>query len=215
MYGRRDDKYHMLAACGLTEEARDFIVTHPFAVDRGTISGRVVLERQAVHVPDILQDTEFKFREGQKLAGARTMLGIPLLREDALIGVLLVARTRVEPFTTKEIELASTFADQAVIAIENARLFDELRQSLQQQTSTAEVLKVISRSAFDLGSVLQTLVESAALLCEADKATITRQAGDVFYRAESYGFSREFMDHFRTIPVKPERGSGGGRALLE
>jgi PAS domain S-box-containing protein len=127
MYGRRDDKYHMLAAHGLTEEAKDFILTHPLAVDRGTISGRVVLQRQAVHVPDIVQDPEFKFREGQKLAGARTMLGIPLLREDALIGVLLVARTRVEPFTTKEIELASTFADQAVIAIENARLFEELR----------------------------------------------------------------------------------------
>jgi two-component system, NtrC family, sensor kinase len=127
MYGRRDGKYHMLAAHGLTEEAKDFILTHPLAVDRGTISGRVVLQRQAVHVPDIVQDPEFKFREGQKLAGARTMLGIPLLREDALIGVLLVARTRVEPFTTKEIELASTFADQAVIAIENARLFEELR----------------------------------------------------------------------------------------
>ncbi len=127
MFRRRDDKYHMLAACGLTEEAKDFILTHPFAVDRGTISGRVVMERRAVHVPDVLQDPEFTYREGQKLAGARTMLGIPLLREDALIGVFIVTRTRVEPFTTKEIELATSFADQAVIAIENARLFEELR----------------------------------------------------------------------------------------
>jgi PAS domain S-box-containing protein len=128
MFRRRDDKYHMLAACGLTEEAKDFILTHPFAVDRGTISGRVVLERRAVHVPDVLQDPEFTYREGQKLVGVRTMLGIPLLREDALIGVFIVTRTRVEPFTTKEIELATTFADQAVIAIENARLFEELRE---------------------------------------------------------------------------------------
>jgi PAS domain S-box-containing protein len=128
MFRRRDDKYHMLAACGLTEEAKDFILTHPFAVDRGTISGRVVLERRAVHVPDVLQDPEFTYREAQKLVGARTMLGIPLLREDALIGVFIATRTRVEPFTIKEIELATTFADQAVIAIENARLFEELRE---------------------------------------------------------------------------------------
>src|SRR5262249_22588290 len=106
---------------------KDFILTHPFGVDRGTISGRVVLERRAVHVPDLLQDPEFAFREGQKLTGARAMLGIPLLREDTLIGVFLVKRTRGEPFTTELIELATTCADQAVIAIENARLFEELR----------------------------------------------------------------------------------------
>jgi PAS domain S-box-containing protein len=128
MYSRRDDKYHMLAAYGLTEAAKDFILTHPLAVDRGTISGRVVLERRVVHVPDVLQDPEYTYWEGQKLSGVRTMLGIPLLREDALIGIFIISRTRVEPFTTKEIELATTFADQAVIAIENARLFDELRE---------------------------------------------------------------------------------------
>jgi PAS domain S-box-containing protein len=127
MYGRRDDKYHILAACGISEEAKDFILTHPFAIDRGTISGRVVLEHRAVHVPDVLQDPEFTYREGQKLVGARTMLGIPLLREDTLVGIFIVTRTRVEPFTDKEIELATSFADQAVIAIENARLFEELR----------------------------------------------------------------------------------------
>ena len=211
----RGDAYQILAACGLTEEAKDFHLTHPPPIDRGTISGRVVLERRAVHVPDVLQDPEFTYREGQKLAGNRTMLGIPLLREEALIGIFILARTRVEPFTSKEIELATSFADQAVIAIENARLFEELRQSLQQQTATADVLKVISRSTFDLGSVLQTLVESAARLCDADKANITRQTGEVFYRAEFCGFSGEFMDHLRRIPIEPDRGSASGRALLE
>ena len=215
LYRRRDDKYHLAAAWGMSGEARQFALAHPLTPGRGTLTGRVILERRAVHMPDVLQDPEYTYSEGQKAIGYRTLLGIPLLREDALLGVFAISRTRVEPFTDKEIELATTFADQAVIAIENARLFDELRQSLQQQTATADVLKVISRSTFDLGSVLQTLVESAAHLCETEKATITRQAGDVFYRAESYGFSNEFTDHLRTIPIKPERGSASGRALLE
>jgi signal transduction histidine kinase len=134
----------------------------------------------------------------------------------------VLTRCKVKPFTNKEIELVTTFADQAVIAIENVRLFDEvnartedLRESLQQQTATADVLKVISRSTFDLQTVLQTLVESAARLCDADKATITRQRDGAFYRAESYGFSSEFMNHVRDIPVTPDRGSVTGRALLE
>jgi signal transduction histidine kinase len=107
------------------------------------------------------------------------------------------------------------FAAQAVIAIENTRLLNELRESLQQQTATADVLKVISRSTFDLQTVLQTLIESAARLCEADKATITREKDGAFYSAEAYGFSREFMDYIRNIPIEPERGSASGRALLE
>ena len=127
MFRRRDDKYHLVAACGLTEEAKDFVLTHPFAVDRGTISGRVVLEHRAVHVADVLQDPEYTYREAQKIAEFRTILGIPLLREQTLIGIFSMHRTRVEPFTDKEIELATSFADQAVIAIENARLFEELR----------------------------------------------------------------------------------------
>ena len=127
MFRRRDDKYHLAAACGLTEEAKDFVLTNPFAVDRGTISGRVALEHRVVHVADVLQDPEYTYREAQKIAEFRTMLGIPLLREQSLIGIFAIYRTRVEPFTDKEIELASSFADQAVIAIEDARLFEELR----------------------------------------------------------------------------------------
>src|ERR1700738_3270583 len=138
-----------------------------------------------------------------------------MLKESELIGTINIYRQEARPFTNRQIELLTNFAAQAVIAIENTRLLNELRESLQQQTATADVLKVISRSTFDLKTVLQTLVESAARLCDADKATITRQQGGVFFRAEAHGFSQEFIDYVRTVPIEPERGSAFGRALLE
>ena len=149
------------------------------------------------------------------LGGYRAVLSVPMLKEDNLIGVISIFRQEVRPFTDGHIDLVTSFASQAVIAIENVRLLNELRQSVQQQTATADVLKVISRSTFDLRAVLQTLVESAARLCEADKATITRQIGGVFFRAEGHGFSPEFIEYVRDIPVEPERGTATGRALLE
>jgi two-component system, NtrC family, sensor kinase len=165
----------------------------------GTLVGRVALNRDTVQILDAWTDPLYEVKEDARLGGVHTMLGVPLLREGLPIGVIGLARQKVEPYTEKEIALVRTFADQAVIAIENARLFEEvqartrdLTESLQQQTATADVLKVISRSAFDLGSVLQTLVESAARLCGADKSVITRESGEVFYRSEAYGFPVEF-----------------------
>jgi len=184
---------------------------------RGTVSGRCLLERQAVQVADLQSETE-AYPEGSAIArelGHRTILAVPLLREATPFGVIVLRRTKVELFSDKQIELATTFADQAVIAIENVRLLNELRESLQQQTATADVLKIISRSTFDLTSILQTLVESAARLCDADKGTITRQIDGVFYRAESYGFPAEAMERWRNVAVTPDRGSAAGRALLE
>jgi len=140
---------------------------------------------------------------------------VPMLKEGELIGAIGIYRQEVRPFTDKQIELVANFAAQAVIAIENTRLLSELRESLQQQTATADVLKVISRSTFDLQTVLQTLVESAARLCDAEKTIITREKNGALYRAEAYGFSREFMERVRDTPIIAERGSGFGRALLE
>src|SRR5215203_6609820 len=142
--------------------------TYPLEPDRGTLIGRTLLERRIVHIPDVLADPEYRSAKAQQLGGHRSVLGIPMLRDGTTLGVFMIARRTARPFTDKQIELVTTFADQAVIAIENVRLFDEvqartreLTESLEYQTATSDILGVISRSPNDLQPVLDTIIETA------------------------------------------------------
>jgi GAF domain-containing protein len=223
---RFDGKVMNYASCfGLSAEGLGvFRGIFPLTAGDDTVSGRAILQRAIVEVPDVEVDGAYGV-QAQRLARTvayRSIVAVPLLHEGDPIGAIAVARANAGSFPERQIALLQAFADQAVIAIRNVRLFDEvqarteeLSASLQQQTATADVLKVISRSTFDLQTVLQTLVESAARFCAADKATIVREKDGGFYTAEAYGYSREFLNYMRNIPIKAERGSASGRALVE
>jgi PAS domain S-box-containing protein len=223
-----EHRFHAAASYGHTPEYNEYLKTLTFAPGREGVVGRVLLERKPVQIADVLADPDYRLKETQRLGGFRTHLGLPLLRDGNAIGILIVSRVTVQPFKDRDIELLTAFADQAVIAVENVRLFDEvqakasdLSESLQQQTATADVLKVISRSAFDLQTVLQTLVESAARLCEADLANIWRPKGAAYHLAASFGIpgkDKEWLENVNylgRIGIEPGRGSVVGRALLE
>jgi two-component system, NtrC family, sensor kinase len=209
------NSFYSAASYGHSREYEEYFKTITIAPGREGVVGRVLLERSPVQITDVLADPEYHFAEAQRLGGFRTHLGVPLLREANPIGILVVSRVTVRPFDDKHIELLTTFADQAVIAVENARLLNELRESLERQTATADVLKVISRSAFDLKVVLGTLLRSAGRLCEADMGVIARRQEDVFYRTVAYGLPEDLRDLIADQPVELSRNSGSGRALLE
>jgi len=182
--------------------------------------GRAASTRQTIHVADLRAEQAYLDRDpfvvsAVELGGIRTLVHVPMLTPNAVVGVITIYRRQVRPFTDKQIALVTSFASQAVIAIENARLLNELRESLEQQTATADVLKVISGSKFDLQPVLDTLVESAARLCEADIVAINRHDGRVYRQVAQYGQSPEFAAYMETQTIEVGRGTVSGRVALE
>jgi signal transduction histidine kinase len=215
--------YRQVACYGYSPQFNEFMAQNPIPAGRGSLAGRTVDEGKAVQIPDVLGDPEYEFKEGAKTGGTRTMLGVPLLREGNPIGVIALSRKTVRLFTDKQIELVQTFADQAVIAIENVRLFDEVQaqksevtEALEYQTATSEILNVISRSPTNVQPVFDAIVESAARLCEAVFSVAWRYDGDMLHYAASHNFTPEVHNRLlQTYPKRPDRSLAAGRAILD
>jgi GAF domain-containing protein len=219
---RADGNVFKLAAARAPSDFTKFASEHPITPTRGTLTGRAALDGKTVHIADVLADPEHTASAYQMRGNYRSGLGVPLLRDGETIGVFALTRSEVRPFSDTQIELVQNFAAQAVVAIENVRLLNELRQrtddlteSLEQQTATSKVLEVISRSAFDLQAVFETVAESSVRLCGADRAFIFRFDGELLRMVTAYNAPPEFKEWVAQHPIRPGRHSGSARAALE
>ena len=222
LFQRDGDVFRFATSFGLDTKTharlRSFFKPLVVRAERGSLTGRAVLEGRTVHVPDVLQDPEYTWGKAQEIGGYRAALGVPLLREGEVIGVIFVAKNKPGPFSSKQIELVTTFADQAVIAIENTRLFSEvqartedLTKSLQQQTATSEVLKVISSSPGELEPVFQAMLQYATHICEANYGMLFRIEDGAVRAAAMFGVPPKFAEFWRA-GQKPSGRSAIGRA---
>ena len=228
LYGYQDGAFNALATLGVPDSYAEFWHGGPIRPGPQTGLGRVIATKETIHILDTRAEQAYRDSDPLRVAtadllGARSLLNVPMLKDDTLIGAIGIYRTEVRPFSDQEIALITSFADQAVIAIENVRLFDqlgartrELSLALQQQTSTADVLKIISRSTFDLQFVLNTLVKAAAQLCEADMGSIARAnaAGD-YVHVVSYGFTPDFLKIVEHVRLRPGTDSLVGQTLIK
>src|SRR5262245_21307185 len=217
-----EESFRIKASYGFTAALADDMSRLALKPGKGSAIGRTALTRATVHILDAQTDPDYELRKSQKLGDYHTLLGVPLLREGNLIGVFGLARRTIRAFTEKQMELVNSFADQAVIAIENARLLNELRQrthdlseSLEQQTATSEVLKVIGSSASHLQTVFDAMAENAVRLCQAERAYIFRFDGKLLRAVASYNVGPENWEFVHSNPIAPGRHSISGRAALE
>ena len=217
LFRLRDGKYHVACFNKAAAEYVKYFLEHPISVNRGSLVGRTALERRSVHIQDCLTDPEYVLHEAARLGKHRTMLGVPLLREGVPIGVIGLLRTSVKPFTEKQIELVTTFANQAVIAIENTRLLNELRQrtddlsqrtndlteALDQQTATSDVLRVVSSSPSDLEPVFASMLEKAVRICDAKFGNIYRWDGEILSAVASRDTPSAFVAARQRTALRP------------
>ena len=211
-----------MAGHAILPEFNDYWMQHPMRPGRGSISGLATLERKTIHVPDVLAMPGYEHLEAQTLQSYRTVLAVPMLRGETVIGVIVTWKARVDPFTDKEVELVETFADQAVIAVENVRLFNELEarnrdltEALEQQTATSEILRVISQSQTDVQPVFDAIAASARRLCDGTHGAVLTYDGSLINLAALDQFNPEGAESLRrAFPLAPSRASSATRAIL-
>jgi adenylate cyclase len=224
---RKGDTFYRSVSYGFPPAYLEYVKDIPVEPGRDTGTGRALLEGKVIHIPDVLADPDFTWNEGQRLGGFRTVLGVPMLREDVAVGVLALTRSAVRPFSDEQIALVENFADQAVIAIENARLLNELRQrtndltertvdlteALEQQTATSEVLQAISSSPGEVEQVFTAMLEKAVRICDAAFGNIFRWDGSTLQLVAGHKTPPAFAEARRQLPVETAPNGPIGRMI--
>ena len=210
---RKGDTFYRSVSYGFSPVYLNYVKDIPVEPGRDTGTGRALLEGKVIHIPDVLADPDFTWKEGQRLGGFRTVLGVPMLRDSVAMGVFALTRSAVRPFSDEQIALVENFAAQAVIAIENARLLNELRQSLEQQTATAEVLKIVSSSPGELHPVFAAMLENATRICDAAFGNVYRWDGETVQIVATHNTPPAFAKARKRPAYRPDRNLPAGRAI--